>query len=485
MSHPWTASISVRPTELAEPPGCRRLDHPAATSSAPTIPRLPNTGKAIVIPAWAVRAWAATGDQHPDATNPAGTTVRPQQQPAPELQHREGSLGHEQPGTWLRRQRRRIVHHQHPHRYGRQTTITVSWTNVRTGCEQQTVAVAGYDTAYDHFEAAEIQALIAASNPTPLGHGGELTWTVPDGTTRTATCSSTSSPARAPGHRQRPPVQQAVLRAARRQRPRHRRIRPRHRLHPLPPATTAPAPTTTQPAPPAPPIKETFSDPLLPEMTTTTLPSADPTTSTTQPVDEGSPDPTLRGPAIPPSTPPSASPPTASRATCRPCPALVRHDRPRRRRALRRPARRRHPARRRTEAGPLVRGRATIDLDATWFRQFAVCTEDQQPPFFPDDANAAWCYARARQICSSCPVRMECLSSPSNTASSTACGAVAPGGDPAHARTRKRAAAQLPAIELRPNLNARRRPSMEQLIVDLAERNGMPTFLSAASPTPR
>jgi len=124
-----------------------------------------------------------------------------------------------------------------------------------------------------------------------------------------------------------------------------------------------------------------------------------------------------------------------------------------------------------------VRGRATIDLDATRFRQFAVCTEDQQPLFFPDDANAAWCYARARQICSSCPVRMECLEFAIEHGEQHGMwGGCTPAEIRRIRRTRKRAAAALPAIDLRPNPGARRRPSMEQLIVDLAERNGMPTF---------
>lgn len=180
-------------------------------------------------------------------------------------------------------------------------TITVSWTNVRPGCEQQTVAVAGYDTAYDHFEAAEIQALIAATNPTPLGRGGELTWTVPDGThpnchVQLDVVTGPVHPVIDSGHRYNKPYFGL---------PGGNDLVTAGYAHdtdctpPLPPATTAPAPTTTQPAPPAPPIKETFSDPLPPEMTTTTLPSADPTTSTTQPVDEGSPDPTPPGPGDP------------------------------------------------------------------------------------------------------------------------------------------------------------------------------------------
>lgn len=180
-------------------------------------------------------------------------------------------------------------------------TITVSWTNVRPGCEQQTVAVAGYDTAYDHFDPAEVQALIAATNPAPLGHGGELTWTVPDGTH--PNCHVQLDVVTGPVH---PLIDTA-----------HRYNKPHFGIDGgndlitaayahdttctpvLPPVTTTPTPTTTQPAPPTQPIKETFSDPLPPEMTTTTLPSADPSTSTTQPVDGGSPDPTPPGPGDP------------------------------------------------------------------------------------------------------------------------------------------------------------------------------------------
>jgi WhiB family redox-sensing transcriptional regulator len=118
-----------------------------------------------------------------------------------------------------------------------------------------------------------------------------------------------------------------------------------------------------------------------------------------------------------------------------------------------------------------------FDLDDTRFRQFAACTEDQQSLFFPEDGTAEWCYARARQICHGCAVRMECLEF------ALACGerhgmwgGCTPSERERIRSTRRRAAAELPAIDLRPDPAARRRPSMEQLIVALAERNGMPTF---------
>lgn len=124
-----------------------------------------------------------------------------------------------------------------------------------------------------------------------------------------------------------------------------------------------------------------------------------------------------------------------------------------------------------------MRGRATIDLDATDFRQFGACVEMKPDLFFPDDANASWCYARARRVCSGCPVRMECLEFAIEHGEQHGMwGGFTPTEIRRLRRTRKRAAAALPAIDLRPNPSAQRRPSMEQLIVELADRTGMPTF---------
>lgn len=79
MSHPLDGKLAVRPTQLAD---MTDLDDSTIRNlvRAGVIPRLPNTGKAIVIPAWAVRAWEATGDwNHPDyqpnATAPAAATA--------------------------------------------------------------------------------------------------------------------------------------------------------------------------------------------------------------------------------------------------------------------------------------------------------------------------------------------------------------------------------------------------------------------------
>ncbi len=76
----WLAGrISVRPTELAKATGMSHQDIRRKVRDN-QIPRMPNTGKSICIPAWTVRAWAATGDwQHPDyqpnATVPAAATA--------------------------------------------------------------------------------------------------------------------------------------------------------------------------------------------------------------------------------------------------------------------------------------------------------------------------------------------------------------------------------------------------------------------------
>lgn len=119
----------------------------------------------------------------------------------------------------------------------------------------------------------------------------------------------------------------------------------------------------------------------------------------------------------------------------------------------------------------------SFDLDDTRFREFAACTEDQEPLFFPEDGTAGWCYARARQICRGCAVRMECLEFAITHGERHGMWG---GCTPAEIRrirtTRRRATAAIEVADLRPDPAARQRPSMEELIVRLAARNGMPTF---------
>lgn len=79
MSHPLDGQLSVRPKQLAELTNLHQTTIRNLVRNG-VIPRLPNTGDAIVIPAWAVRAWEATGDwRHPDyqpsATAPAAVTA--------------------------------------------------------------------------------------------------------------------------------------------------------------------------------------------------------------------------------------------------------------------------------------------------------------------------------------------------------------------------------------------------------------------------
>jgi len=57
--------------------------------------------------------------------------------------------------------------------------ITISWAT-RPGCEAQTLGLAQHDTAYDHFVPTEDQPLIDGAT-TPLGHGGQISWTVTNG----------------------------------------------------------------------------------------------------------------------------------------------------------------------------------------------------------------------------------------------------------------------------------------------------------------
>lgn len=179
-------------------------------------------------------------------------------------------------------------------------TITVSWSNVVAGCEQQTVAVAGYDTGYDHFEADEVQALIDAGRSVQLGHGGTLTWTVPDGTH--PNCHVQLDVVTGPVH--------PVIDGA------HRYNKPFFHLPggndlitdgyandatcgAEPATTTAPPTTGTSALPPATKITVVFEDPLPPEMTTTTLQSPTPSSTTSAPVDQGTPGPTPPGPGVP------------------------------------------------------------------------------------------------------------------------------------------------------------------------------------------
>lgn len=66
----WLAGrISVRPAELAAATGMAESDIRRRVRNE-QIPRIPNTGKSICIPAWAVRAWAATGDWNHPAFQP-------------------------------------------------------------------------------------------------------------------------------------------------------------------------------------------------------------------------------------------------------------------------------------------------------------------------------------------------------------------------------------------------------------------------------
>lgn len=57
--------LSYRPAELAAATGIK-LPTVYRLIRDGVIPRLPNCGKSVVVPAWAVSAWEATGDwRHP------------------------------------------------------------------------------------------------------------------------------------------------------------------------------------------------------------------------------------------------------------------------------------------------------------------------------------------------------------------------------------------------------------------------------------
>lgn len=73
--------VSYRAAELAEMTGLQ-VPHIYRLVNNGVIPRLPNCGKAVLIPAWAVRSWGETGEwRHPDYTptnkkTPAADTAR-------------------------------------------------------------------------------------------------------------------------------------------------------------------------------------------------------------------------------------------------------------------------------------------------------------------------------------------------------------------------------------------------------------------------